>query len=262
MLDFFSYCDAHIHLHNLNAFDKNLKDSLENINNYKCCSSCININELEFLDKINNGKNKIFSSFGIYPQNPVFDNDFIDKFEDLLKNKKINAIGECGFDLYTDFFKQNIDNQIKAWNIQLELAVKYNKTLVVHCRKALDYIFSYTNELKKLPCVIFHSFCGNYIQAISLLKKGINCYFSFGKQILNNNKKSIECVCKLDINNLLLETDAPYQTLKNEFYTDFFDISKVYEKAYLLRGKNINNKDEQIEFSKLIENNFIFAFDN
>lgn len=48
--------------------------------------------------------------------------------------------------------------------------------------------------LRKIRAVVFHSFCGGMYEVEGILGKGINAYFSFGKQILNGNKKSIECV--------------------------------------------------------------------
>lgn len=140
----------------------------------------------------------------------------------------IRAIGEAGFDYFTPEFKERQDLQEEMWNIQLELAAQYSMPLVVHCRKANEKLFEYAPVLKKLPAVLFHSFMGSAVEAESLIRRGINCCFSFGKQMSNGNKKVIECVQKLPMKNLLLETDAPFQTLKGESFTRAEEIRRVY----------------------------------
>jgi hypothetical protein len=97
-------------------------------------------------------------------------------------------------------------------------------------------------------------------EAKSLLNKGINAFFSFGKAILNNNKNAINCVKFLPLNVILFETDAPYQTLKNEEFTSVRDICRIYEQGYLLREYSVCDVDAQIEFSEVIRNNFLTMF--
>lgn len=172
---------------------------------------------------------KIGICFGIHPQNPILDN--LDFLESLLKNQSICGIGECGFDYYDEEYKSLKEAQKKAFEACLDLAVFYNKPLIIHNRKALDEMFIYENQLKKVPFVIFHGFAYGENEARSLLSKGIPGYFSFGKGLLRGNKKNISCVKNLPLEKLLFETDAPYMTMKNEEYTPFFHIQKVYETA-------------------------------
>lgn len=241
MLDNFSngYFDAHIHLVQC-AKNENLIDVFTQFQENYCGITCAHekdefflqeklINELE-----SNFKNvHFFKSFGMHPQLPLIKNaDFL---ENLLKKNKIDAIGEAGFDFYTDEFKKNAKQQQTAWQIQLDFSIKYQKPLIIHSRKALNLIFRDTNKLKKTPEVLFHSFAGSLVEAKSLLNRGINAFFSFGKQIKNGNKKAIECVSLLSKNVLRLETDAPFQTLKGENFTSLADIKTVYETAKKLR---------------------------
>ena len=160
------------------------------------------------------------------------------------KYDKIFAIGECGFDLFTDEYKSTFAEQNEIWNAQLELAIKYDKPIIVHCRKGMCHIFESIEKLKKIKAVIFHSFSGSVTEAISLRKKGVNVFFSFGKPIINGNKNAIQCVKSLPIDWLLLETDSPYQTLKGEAFTSPNDILKVYAQFVKLR------KDQNEIFSK------------
>ena len=193
-----------------------------------------------------------FFSYGFHPQivTPSYlKNDFpteLSYLENLLSEKKIVAIGECGFDFFTPEFKATAKEQEIVFNEQLKLAQKYGVPLVLHLRKSIEKIFSYSGELKKLPSVIFHSFPGTFREADSLKKRGINAFFSFGKPILNGKKSAIACVEKLPLQNLLFETDAPYQTLKGEKETLPGDIKKAYQRACELRKISLEEMTESI----------------
>lgn len=210
---------------------------------------------------------RIYNSFGLHPQMPLLEN--VDFLEALLQNKELDAIGECGFDLFTPEFKANLENQKKAWHIQIELAQKYNMPVIIHSRKSMELLFASARELKKLPAVLFHSFPDNPPAAFSLLRHGINGFFSFGKQILNGNKKAIACVRELPLENLLLETDAPFQTLKNEVFTAPKEIERVYHAAFCLRSQNLLDSASHAEaenpagfdnFCQKLQDNFYNLF--
>ena len=247
--------------------------SVDGVDKYLFCSSSHSINDYNMTcqlikniySKYDISKVKICHSLGIHPQNP--DINMTSILEDVLKSEKydikpdikydnlstkydilqdkyntkydkISAIGECGFDLFTPEFKSTLDKQKEVWNYQLELAIKYDKPIIVHCRKGMCHIFESVEKLKKIKAVVFHSFSGSMVEAQSILKKGINGFFSFGKTILNGNKNAIQCVKSLPLENILLETDSPYQTLKGEEVTNPSDIIKVYKEVFNLRQEN------------------------
>lgn len=255
MLEFSSLCDAHFHLIQYAEYENAFFDFTET-NKYFGCTCSHDIEEFIEQEKqcllLEPRKNiHLVQSFGMHPQNPLLENaDFLEK---LLQENRIGAIGEAGFDLFTKEFKNDLERQKKAWYIQLELAKTYSKPLVIHCRKGIDFIFKDIKLLKKLPAVLFHSFFGGITEARSLISKGLNAYFSFGKQILNGNKKTISCVCDLPMKNLLLETDAPFQTLRAESFTALEDIIRVYDAAYSLRQDGIDKAD----FASILKSNFI-----
>ncbi len=179
----------------------------------------------------------VIQAYGMHPQNAANENikESTAFLEELLSKNLISFIGETGFDYFTDEFKAAANLQEEIWNIQLELALKYNKGLVVHCRKANHKLFEYSKQLRRLPEVLFHSFMGPVTEAQSLLEKGINGYFSFGKQVMNGNKKVIACVQELPEERVLSETDAPFQTLKGEKYTKLEDIKLIINEIHRLR---------------------------
>jgi len=240
------YFDAHFHQKyakfspNFHQFNLNIQS---NDIIFAGCSCAHSVDEWNFqitenLKLQEKSMHKNLCSFGIHPQQ-VTNESFsaqIDFLQNLISNNKIDAIGEMGFDFFCEDFKQFALKQEEVWNIQLELAIQNQLPIVVHCRKANEKLFEYKKQLKNVPAVLFHSFMGSFVEAQSLIKNDINCFFSFGKQIFNNNKKVIQCVKELPIKNLLLETDAPYQFLKGETETFCDQIVYIYKGAYNLRN--------------------------
>ena len=201
---------------------------------------------------------KIYLSYGLHPQSAGHINikENAAFLEQLLQQKKLHAIGEAGFDYYTQDFRDHAALQEEMFNIQLELALQYNMPMVIHARKANHKLFEYSRQFKNLPAVLFHSFMGPAREAQSLIDHGINAYFSFGKQIMNNNKKVLDCATKLPLQNLLLETDAPFQYLKGENYTTLQDIVKIYEAFMGLRDESSDDIFGQVKknFLELYKN--------
>ena len=252
------YYDAHFHLADC-IYDGLLKDSFPS-DIYACtCSHSIEewkLTASRHAELVSASQTRLFVSYGLHPQsaghinieeNAVF-------LEQLLQQNKLNAIGEAGFDYFSQEFKDNAAIQERMFNIQLELAIQYKLPLVIHCRKANEKLFEYSKQLKKLPAVLFHSFMGMPAEAMSLLSRGINGYFSFGKQVMNNNKKVISCVKELPPEVILTETDAPWQFLKGEACTHPEDIKKVFNAFCELR----QTVPEQLQ--QTLQTNFMNLF--
>lgn len=185
-----------------------------------------------------------YYSFGIHPQKPEVDE--LSFLEELLHRKEIDAIGECGFDLFEEKYRSEVASQKKVWEEQLRLAIKYEVPMIVHARNASHIIFSYTKALKKLKAVIFHGFQGNIKEGNSLLKRGINAYFCIGKALLRGKKSQIELATEFDITRLLTETDAPYMSLKEEMFSKPKDIERVVKTFSNWRNINIDDLKEVI----------------
>ena len=243
------FCDAHIHFSHCKSPD------FEPDECYLCVTSCHFPEEIAFAEE-----NCILPSYGIHPQ--IVSEDYLhhdfekafDFMEYLCRKKKICAVGECGFDFFTPEYKATALLQEAVFEKQLLLAKNYGLPIVLHLRKSVQKIFTYSNPLSQLPAVIFHSFPGTSMEAESFLRRGVKAFFSFGKPLLNGKKSAIECVEKLSLQNILLETDAPYQPLKGETETFPTDIKHVYQKVCELR---------KIGFEDLaphIESNFKSAF--
>ncbi len=235
------FFDAHIHL---------CKTQTPKIENWACIATfCFKNEWIDFFKNDEKNQN-VFTSFGVHPQLPSeFDfsqtQNELDFLKTLLEKNAIFAIGEIGFDFFTQKFKETKDAQEKLWKEQISLAIEYEKPVVIHCRKAIERVFRDCAILKKLPAVIFHSFGGNEKDAKSILNRGVNAFFSFGKhQIFNEKKATISFLNerKSFENRIFFETDAPYQTLKGEEKTFAREIVNVYKKANEIADENWEEK--------------------
>ena len=252
-----SYCDAHFHLVQSASYE-NLSSFAEAFTRLGFRGCTCSHSEGEFLRQEEfaaefGGALSLKLAFGLHPQNPDLSRaPFLEK---LVREKRIDAIGESGFDFFTSEFRSDRLRQDEAWHLSLELASCYGLPVVIHDRKALDLIFRDASLLKKIPAAVFHSFAFGPRETLSVLNHGINAYFSFGKALLNGNKKSMACVAELPLERLLFETDAPYQTLKGESFTPLGDIKLVYQKASELRNCPLD------QLCAFIERNFSLVFD-
>jgi TatD DNase family protein len=242
------FCDSHIHA----ALCKNFPC----VNSASCAHEKTEFFLQEKIAGENSAKRKIFCGFGLHPQNPDENSAFF--LEELLRQKRISFIGETGFDFFTAELKSAEIRQKKCFETCLELAEKFGVPLVIHNRKALEKIFFYSTELKKLRSVIFHAFAFSSVEAFAILKKMDNAFFSVGSQILRGNKKSVSCAQKIPAEKILLETDAPFQTLKGEKFSSPERIFEIYEKFFFLRGEFGEENREKIG-GKICEN-FLQAF--
>ena len=209
--------------------------------------------------------------FGIHPQLPaerakkskIFTEKELDKsmaaVNKLCSAGRIAAIGECGFDLYKDEYKETEAIQEKIFENHLQTAVNFNLPVVLHVRRAMHKIFSYSKQLAKCKAVIFHTWPGTLEEAKSLLRHGVNAYFSFGNVIMLNHKQSIKNCALLPAERLLTETDAPYAPRRGENFSSWTDLPLILETAACLRSE-AGNKITGKELENQIDMNFMKAF--
>ncbi len=149
----------------------------------------------------------MYGAIGIHPEyvNAYTEEDL--KFvEEHLNDDKVIAIGEIGLDYH--YGKEDKDKQIELFEYQLALAEKYNKPVIVHSRDAtLDTI----ECMKKFKVRgVMHSFSGSYETAQIYIKMGLLLGINGVITFKNCNLKDV--YDKIDLSNIVLETDSPYLT--------------------------------------------------
>ena len=144
----------------------------------------------------------LLPAIGIHPEN--VNNNHLDELEELIKNNKVFAIGEIGLDYnYND---QNKEDQKKLFNNQLNLAEKYNLPIIVHTRDSIQDCYDILKK-RKLNGII-HCFSGSYEMACEFIKLGYK--LGIGGVLTFKNSKLYQVIEKIDLNNIVLETDSPY----------------------------------------------------
>ena len=127
--------------------------------------------------------------------------------EEMLAKRKFYAVGEIGIDLYWD--KSTLDIQKKAFKHQIQLAKQYKLPIVIHCREAFDAIFEVLETEKSDDLFgIFHCFTGTLQQAYQAIS--YNMKLGIGGVATFKNGKIDQFLNQIDLENIVLETDAPY----------------------------------------------------
>ncbi len=164
------------------------------------CSTCIK-DAKEIIELGKKYNNFLYPAIGIHPENIE---NTLDELEELIKNNKIYAIGEIGLDYYWN--KDNKKEQIELFEKQIKLADKYDLPIIVHTR---DSIQDTLDIIKKYNVRgVIHCFSGSYEMAKEFIKRGFK--LGIGGVLTFKNSKLYEVVEKIDIDNILLETDSPY----------------------------------------------------
>jgi TatD DNase family protein len=150
----------------------------------------------------------VFLMSGLHPTH-VKENylEEIEHIKGLLLKRSFVAIGEIGIDLYWD--KTLLTQQQEAFRLQIQLAKQYNLPIVIHCRDAFDEVFDVLESEKGDDLYgIFHCFTGSLEQAKQAIS--YNMKLGIGGVVTFKNGKIDKFLNEIELNNIVLETDAPY----------------------------------------------------
>ncbi len=159
----------------------------------------------EYIDKYD----CLYGALGVHPSEAQkFNDEAAKKMMLLSHHPKILAIGEIGLDYYWD--KTFVDIQKKVFKTQIEIAKSLSLPIIVHDREAHLDTF---NILSEMECknVVMHCFSGSLEFAKQCVDMG--WYLGIGGVLtFKNARKMKDIVREIPLENLLLETDAPYLT--------------------------------------------------
>ena len=165
-----------------------------------------------YLDSMHILKNKypdnIYLMSGLHPTDVK--EDFKDELNFVVNSLKTHdyiAIGEIGIDLYRD--KSFLKQQQEAFTFQIRLAIKHDLPIVIHCREAFNEIFEILDKenCNKLRGV-FHCFTGTFEEAQRAIDLGF--VLGIGGVVTFKNGGIDKFLNKIDLKNIVLETDSPY----------------------------------------------------
>lgn len=152
-----------------------------------------------------------------------FDFDF---YRTLAMHQKVVAIGECGLDWYripeTHALEEVKAKQISVFKQHLELCDTVEKPVMIHCRDAhqecADILEEFVAAGKLARRGVIHCFTGTLAQAqryhaLGFLTSLTGVITFPPKKSLGDERTELQrVVSELPLNQILIETDAPYLT--------------------------------------------------
>ena len=268
--------DAHCHPFDLSRIFPQAEQERRRLGVLAATSACdleeFSYNEELAKKAITDNAALLLPCFGVHPQLPAVKKEEGEPFSEVeltanletLRNLaaagRLSAVGECGFDLYNAAFKETEKIQDTLFTVHLEIAANYGLPVVLHVRRAMHKIFASEKTLAKCKAVVFHSWSGTLEEALSLLRRGVNAYFSFGNAIMLNHKQAIQCCSLLPVERLLTETDAPFQPRRGEKHSTWADLRLIIETMVTLRNKAENDITNTTTLESQIEENFRSVF--
>lgn len=160
--------------------------------------------------KIANSYDGVYAAIGFHPTEvyELTEEDFLLVMKNI-NDPKVVAVGEIGLD-YHWCDDLNLREKQKEWFIrQIEFANQNNKPIIIHNRDAFEDTLNILKEHKPLHSGTMHCYSGS----VELLRDVINLglYIGLDGPVTYKNAKTPKNVAKfVDIDKLLLETDAPY----------------------------------------------------
>ncbi len=151
---------------------------------------------------------RMYPMMGLHPCSvgPDFERE-LEVVRQWLERRHFAAIGEIGMDLYWDTTYRA--QQEQAFRVQVAWAKTFNLPIVIHSRETIDILIDLLRELQDGHVRgIFHCFTGTKYQAEAIIDLG----FVLGiGGVLTFKKAGLDkVVSEIDMQHLVLETDAPY----------------------------------------------------
>lgn len=203
------FIDTHMHIGDdfgvePDLYVKNASDAQVEVLIASFCEKDDIMLSTKFVEKYKN----LYACIGYHPEvsNKIVEKDY-EILEEMVKNNpKIVAIGEIGLDYHWD--KDNKDKQREVFCKQLEIAEKLKVPVVIHSRDSINETYEILKKYKVSG--VIHCFSGS----LEMAKKFISLGFllGIGGVVTFKNSKLFEVIEKLELTNIVLETDSPYLT--------------------------------------------------
>ena len=156
-----------------------------------------------------------YATVGLHPHHASdYSNDLGSELRDMLQHKNAVAVGECGLDFNRNFSTRQ--EQIRAFEAQLEIAIDLQKPLFLHQRDAHEDFVSILKTCRgDLKQIVSHCFTGTIEE--------VNDYVLLDMHIgvtgwISDERRGLslqQAVKHIPMDRIMLETDAPYLLPRN-----------------------------------------------
>lgn len=203
--------DTHCHLY-LSEFKNDLNEVIQkaaenNVSKFfmPAIDSTV-INDLLATEKIY--PDKCFAMMGLHPcsvgENYKQELAFVEKW---LQQRSFIAIGEIGLDFYWNTTFSN--EQYEVFETQLQWALQKNRPVVIHTRNAMQRTIDVIKPFSDRGLRgVFHCFGDSLQMAKQIID--MHFYLGIGGVLTYRNSGLAEVIKQLDLQHIVLETDAPY----------------------------------------------------
>ena len=162
---------------------------------------------------------EIYACIGVHPTDKS-ESFEVDKFESLVQNPKVVAIGECGLDFYHAKKDVDYERQKKLFLDQVDFALAHNKPIMTHARPArtTDIVQSGGDAYEEILAILepmkadklrgnVHFFAGDMAIAERFFKLGFTVSFT---GVITFTHDYDEVIKSAPLDMIMSETDAPY----------------------------------------------------
>jgi len=207
--------DSHCHLNmlNLEAYDGSLSQLLDcsrqaGVSHILCVATdlanshetCAIAEQYDFVS----------ASVGLHPSEQLDYQLGVEELLSLAKHDQVIALGETGLDYY--YNETGLDNMRERFRVHIRAAHQAQKPLIIHTRGAQEDTIRIMREEKADQVGgVMHCFTESWEMAEQALELGFYISFS-GIVTFKNAQQVVEVVKQVPLENMLLETDAPYLT--------------------------------------------------
>ncbi|MFI5156052.1 MAG: TatD family hydrolase [Chitinophagales bacterium] len=130
-------------------------------------------------------------------------------FLQFMSSRSFSAVGEIGLDFYWDRTFEN--QQYEAFREQIAWARHFRKPIVIHSRESMQQSIAVVREEQKGELSgIFHCFGDSLESAKEII--GLGFKLGIGGVLTYKNSKLPAVLREIDLEHIVLETDAPYLT--------------------------------------------------
>ena len=157
----------------------------------------------------------VYTAYGIHPEYVLTETaEDESKLKEYLKHPKCIACGEFGLDYHYD--REHREQQVELFKRHLDIALESGKPLVLHLREADEDTLAVLNAADlRDKNIHVHCFTGSPVFVEQLLELGsskkANLFVGFTGILTFKNAQNVrDAAAKVPLDQLLLETDAPY----------------------------------------------------
>lgn len=231
--------DSHCHLE-FKQFDEDREEVIQKAKDRikAIVDSCADIEKVkEVLQLHRKHPDFIFPCLGIHPRRAVKASE--EELEDYKRTIKeysgaIVALGEVGLDYaQIEHIKKRRESK-EIFRDFIRLSDQLGLPLVVHARGSMKDALKILE--RKEGDVIIHCFSGGPDDLYEAVERGY--YLSFGGMIFRSKRKYKRILEDIPLDNLLLETDAPFLAREKEERSEPWFIWQVAERIAEIRGRN------------------------